>query len=203
MKYYFPYWGPFVCQLQIEQELIDILLEKGKESQKKHLDARKKLAGVIDNSYYFEDYESWFLPKFIPYIDHYIEALRANWISHHPKLKNGEVRDLWINYQRAKEYNPPHNHGGDLSFVIYLQVPEEIVIENKETKHEHNNPGPGMICFEFGQDMLFTIARFAIMPEVGQAFIFPAWLSHHVLAFKSNVERISVSGNIIFKDDKI
>ena len=47
---------------------------------------------------------------------------------------------------------------GDLSFVIYLQVPEEIVKENKETNHEHNNPGPGIISFDFGHDMKFSIA---------------------------------------------
>ena len=35
------------------------------------------------------------------------------------------------------------------------------------------------------------------MPKTGDAFIFPAWLVHHVHAFKSDVERISVSGNII------
>ena len=32
MKYNFPYWGPFVTETKIEQELVDILLEKGKES---------------------------------------------------------------------------------------------------------------------------------------------------------------------------
>ena len=26
--------------------------------------------------------------------------------------------------------------------------------------------------------------------------IFPAWLSHHVYAFESDVERVSVSGNV-------
>ena len=29
--------------------------------------------------------------------------------------------------------------------------------------------------------------------------IFPAWLPHHVMGFKSDVERISVSGNLNFK----
>ena len=62
---------------------------------------------------------------------------------------------LWINYQQMNEYNPPHNHRGDLSFVIYLQVPEEIANEYRETKHEHNNPGPGMICFDLGPDYAF------------------------------------------------
>ena len=33
-------------------------------------------------------------------------------------------------------------------------------------------------------------------PEVGDLFIFPAWLKHYVAPFKADVERISVSGNI-------
>ena len=28
---------------------------------------------------------------------------------------------LWINYQKKNEFNPPHDHDGKLSFVIYLK----------------------------------------------------------------------------------
>ena len=34
------------------------------------------------------------------------------------------------------------------------------------------------------------------MPEVGDLVMFPAWLRHYVNDFKSEGERISVSGNI-------
>ena len=33
-------------------------------------------------------------------------------------------------------------------------------------------------------------------PEVGDMYIFPAWLKHYVSPFKSDCTRISVSGNI-------
>ena len=81
-----------------------------------------------------------------------------------------------------------------------VQVPEEIVKENKETKHEHNNPGPGMICFDLGPEMPMSVTRVGYMPQVGDLIIFPAWLPHHVMGFKSDVERISVSGNLNFKE---
>ena len=45
----FPYWGPFFLETKVEQEFADILLEKGNESREKNLDARKKLAGMMDN----------------------------------------------------------------------------------------------------------------------------------------------------------
>ena len=205
MKYSFPYWGPFVMETKVEQELVDILLEKGKESKEKNLDQRQKLAGFIDNEYYYDDYEEWFNPKFTPYINEYIEALRARWIKQagQPKFKYADLTSLWINYQKANEYNPPHNHPGDLSFVIYLQVPDEIKKENEKGKGVQNNVGPGMIVFDYGIAMPFSINVFSKMPSVGDLFIFPAWLTHYVHAFKSDVERISVSGNIDFKYDKI
>ena len=48
----FPYWGPFVLETTVEQEFVDILLEKGNGSRKKNLDHRKHLAGMIDNEYH-------------------------------------------------------------------------------------------------------------------------------------------------------
>ena len=36
----------------------------------------------------------------------------------------------------------------------------------------------------------------SFMPEENDMFIFPAWLKHYVAPYKSNVTRISVSGNV-------
>ena len=194
--YKFPYWGPFVLETKVEQEFVDILLEKGNESREKNLDYRKQLAGVIDNEYYYEDFESWFIPKFTPYVNLYIEGLVSNWIPHHDSIEKYSMNSLWINYQKANDYNPPHNHTGDLSFVAYLQVPDEIKKENEEMAGVHNNHGPGKIVFEYGVNVPFSIGQYNKMPEAGDIIIFPAWLTHYVHAFKSDVERISVSGNI-------
>ena len=195
-------WGPHTIQSTIDQEFIDLLREKGDESRAKNLDNRKTLAGQMDYEYYYEDFKEWFCPLFDPYISAYQVGATTHGRQLFKKPVIGyEMISLWINYQQAYEYNPPHNHGGDLSFVIWLQIPEEIEKEHIETKHEHNNPGPGMICFDMGPEMPFSVGGNVMMPRVGQVFIFPAWLSHHVLAFKSDVERISVSGNIKFNYD--
>tara|TARA_Y100001951_G_scaffold74088_1_gene61056 strand:+ start:1218 stop:1847 length:630 start_codon:yes stop_codon:yes gene_type:complete len=204
MKYNFPYWGPFVCKLQVEQEMVDILLEKGKESREKNLDHRSKLAGMIDNEYYYEDYEDWFVPRFTKYIDTYIDGVEEY---HNNAFKSPPISwnltTPWINYQKAKEYNPPHHHDGDLSFVVYLQVPDEIKKENEKMQGVHNNTGPGMINFDYGiVELPFSISTYFELPEVRDLYIFPAWLTHHVFAFKADVERISVSANIIFNYDQ-
>ena len=199
-------WGPFTIKSTIDQEFVDILLEKGNESRVNNLDNRKHLAGQIENEYYYEEnFKEWFCPLFDPYVSAYqMEAINTAPLIFKDPIIGYEVVSLWINYQQMNEYNPPHNHIGpsqapnDLSFVIWLQIPEEIVKENKETRHEHNNPGPGVICFDLGADMPFSVTRMGFMPMVGDIVIFPSWLQHHVSAFKADVERISVSGNLKF-----
>ena len=41
-----------------------------------------------------------------------------------------------------------------------------------------------------------TCTRSKNLPQRGSCYIFPALLSHHVAPFKSDVTRISVSGNV-------
>ena len=50
-------------------------------------------------------------------------------------------------------------------------------------KKIHRNEGPGMIHFEYGQHIDFSIGAFSKLPEVGDIFIFPAWLTHYVFSF--------------------
>ena len=106
------------------------------------------------------------------------------------------LRSMWINYQRQNEFNPPHDHGDDISFVIYLKIPEEIKEEFKNYKGR--SAGPGGLSFIYGEGNRQAITYQSHFPTVGDMFIFPAWLKHYVAPFKSDVERISVSGNVAF-----
>jgi hypothetical protein len=96
------------------------------------------------------------------------------------------------------EHQPLHSHDADLSFVIYLQVPIEITLEHNDRLGERSNTGPGKINFYYGDmgSLKFAITQYAEMPVVGDIYIFPSWLNHYVNSFKSDVERISVSGNL-------
>lgn len=102
-----------------------------------------------------------------------------------------ELRDLWVNYQKPNEYNPTHNHGGIFSFVWYLDIPEEIKTENVNQKS--NRPTRGLI--EFSSEK--TNERITFNPSTSDMFIFRSDHVHSVYPFYSNVERISVSGNIV------
>ena len=200
-SYNFPYWGPFVLETTVGQEFVDLLLEKGNESREKNLDYRKHLAGMIDNEYHYEDYEGWFIPEFNPYVNLYLDTLVSNWLPDDNISKSYYIQSLWINYQKANEYNPPHNHTGDFSFIIFLQVPDEIKKENEEVRGRHNNNGPGMINFIYGESIPFFINHYSSLPSTKDIYIFPSSLRHFVHAFKSDVERISVSGNIFMNGD--
>ena len=209
IKWFFPYWGPLVCKMKIDEPFINKLLEEGKVVRDSNNLANKYLAGEIDNQFYFDDkFEEWFLPDFLPFLEFYQSRLYdyvANLDSYRgtkhtvTKIKMPfEVQgiELWINYQHKMEHQPLHSHDADLSFVIYLQVPQEIVEENNANQNKRKNAGPGKINFYYGDSQNFSINQYTAMPEVGDIYIFPSWLKHYVNSFKSDVERISVSGNI-------
>ena len=104
------------------------------------------------------------------------------------------ISALWINHQKAGEFNPPHDHDGKLSFVTYLQIPDELKKEHQEYKGK--SCGPGGIQFIYGDGPRDCITYQSFFPEEGDMFIFPAWLKHWVAPYKSDCVRISVSGNI-------
>ena len=101
---------------------------------------------------------------------------------------------LWCNFQRQYEFNPPHDHDGKLSFVIYLSVPEPLQKEN--AKYTGKSCGPGGIQFMYGEGIRDCITYMSYFPKDGEMFIFPAWLKHWVSPFNSDVVRVSVSGNV-------
>jgi len=210
IEYAYPFWGPFLMQSKMDGESIKTLLDKGDECRIKGLDNRKHLAGDLDHEYYYDEFESWFPNLFDSYIDAYIDALVNVWnVRLSPEYPNStnidndkfddvswNVSGLWINYMQARDFNPPHNHNGDLSFVIYLKVPEELKDEWVKRKPEHNNAGPGSIQFNWGDDKHLSVSNRSYFPATGMVLLFPAWLKHYVVGYRSEVERISVSGNI-------
>ena len=208
MDWFFPYWGPLVCKMKIDEPFINKLLEEGKVVRDSNNLANRYLAGEIDNQFYFDNnFEEWFTPYFQPYLKAYESSLFdfVDEPEQYWKIKIPfEVRgtQLWINYQHKMEHQPLHSHDADLSFVIYLQVPIEITLEHNDRLGERSNTGPGKINFYYGDmgSLKFAITQYAEMPVVGDIYIFPSWLNHYVNSFKSDVERISVSGNInLFK----
>ena len=210
-------WGPHVVSSTVSDELINLLIEKGKEVRKPEFDWSYDLAGKLKEEYTYNNVEGdhwneWFVPLFHEHIEHYIKTLgpgRSKHIVANAKNFKWDLTRLWINYQKAGEYNPPHNHSGDLSFVLYPDIPQEMLDEAKNIDlRRSNKTAPGSICFDYGErkfgDFLsFCNTSFSMVPQTGLLIIFPAYLTHHAYAFQTkDVERVSVSGNIIFTWEK-
>jgi len=184
-------WGPCVVHFKADDKWIKSLLaeaEKSSISYGKHLAGHIKKEVQLDPIKYKEHFDRMFAI--------YNHALRS-WLRKEEK-NSFLVTNLWCNFQKANEFNPPHDHSGTLSFVIYLKVPEMIQKECAEHQKVKMSAGPGSISFFIGDsDRKNSITQNTFLPMTGDCFIFPAWLKHWVCPFKSDCTRISVSGNVV------
>jgi len=191
INYSFLHWGPFVCHYKLLPEEIESFnkLEDG-------TDFRKGLAGHLKEEYELDKNRVFTI--IYPYLNSYAQAF---FDYRQTTLTNGfELKNAWINRQGKNEFNPPHVHDDDLSFVIYTKIPEGLDKECRESVS--NSPGPGCIVFDFNMpsstagNKLF-LQTHAHLPSEGDMFIFPAQLPHWVYPFKTTEgKRVSISGNI-------
>jgi uncharacterized protein (TIGR02466 family) len=185
-EYNFYYWGPFLFKMKMSPEEIQKILSFCKKDKK--LDFRQELAGHISNEYLLNN-ENVF-PILLPYLKIYLEARHKHMnISFKGTVK---MEKAWVNYMKEGEFNPPHVHIGDLSCVLYLQIPKDM---NKNKNYVATSEAPGSIQFIYGENLKNNLSSQTFFPETGDLFIFPAWLRHYVFPFKSDEERISLSAN--------
>ena len=197
IEYRFLHWGPFVTQYELSsKEVADLnKIEEGQEFN-------RGLAGHITDEYELSKEKVFEIIE--PYLQSYVQGF---WDYRKIKLANSfTMVNAWINRQKKYEFNPPHTHDDDLSFVIYTKIPEGLEKECRESVS--NSPGPGCIVFDFnmpssaGGNKMF-LQTHAHLPSVGDMFIFPAGLPHWVYPFtKTEGERVSISGNIKFDDSQ-
>lgn len=145
-----------------------------------------RLAGNIKDEFLLQDcYED---------VKHYIENVAR-------KYKGGSYKlaDLWVNFMAKHEFNPPHSHGGDLSFVIFVKVPYKSCDEEKIFP-DASAPCAGMFHFMYS-DIFGHISCEQIpvdMTYENDMFMFPAKLKHGVFPFYTSDEyRITVAGNLV------
>ena len=193
VKYGILHWGPCVVKIKVDQNTQDLLLSEGEASKE---DASPELAGVLKNQFHYRDKAKF--QKFMEGTFSLYNAAMQQWKQGNEKTPSTFfLEKLWINFQGPNEFNPPHSHGGALSFVIFLKIPIELRAENQNYKGL--SAGPGGITFLYGETEDRCITNHSIFPEVGDMYIFPAWLKHWVYPFTSDCTRISVSGNVIDK----
>ncbi len=131
------------------------------------------------------------LPACDRWISHVMEQQppqgRGPWI---PGRYGLQMIDVWLNVQRAGDYNPTHTHGGSFSGVIFLQVPPQIV----------NDSFDGQLCFHGPEEWHIQSFRTGmahyVLPVPGEFYVFPAWQPHSVAPFRGEGERWSMAFNV-------
>ena len=195
IKYEHLNWGPYVMRVNIPKNIIDKLKKEGKKLKPKD-SYNKNLAGHLNHQYkYPVEIQNWFYRATTPYWD----AYRQGHCEFHG-IKNLRLElgadDLWVNFMKPGDFNPMHTHGGDYSFVLFLDVPKQLTEEQEN--FEGTSHAPGTLQFEFTQQAKprYATTGHNARPKTGEMYIFPALLQHWVCPFKSKVTRISVSGNL-------
>ena len=117
-------WGPCVVKCKIKPEFAKLLLDEAKSNKD---DFRTKLAGQIDlETGYSDESKKKVIPIMSQYLGVYDQAYEKFTRKPYNKRPEYIMSAMWINYQKENEFNPPHDHDGKLSFVIYLKIHEKL-----------------------------------------------------------------------------
>ena len=203
-------FGPSIYHSTMNENMMDSLRQIADDSYNDGEDFTDKLAGNIEKEVLWgtgSAVKEIFKEELTPHLKNFVDWEGRRYTSHllnKKEYENENINDLefkyefnvepWINYQKANEFNPIHSHGGLISSVLYIDVPEEIAQENIDGKS--NMACAGQIEFMCGTDELASNATHKIVPKTGDILLFHAKLKHCVYPFKSDVTRISMSFNV-------
>tara|TARA_Y100000590_G_scaffold351988_1_gene404382 strand:- start:1225 stop:1881 length:657 start_codon:yes stop_codon:yes gene_type:complete len=189
-------FGPILAKVKIPKKIVDELndyVDKTIKDEKKvsDLDHGKFLAGNVKQEFKLE-------LDFMKKIgwDQFLGKGAANWIklAIGKRITSVDIIESWIVRQFENEYNPTHWHGGHVSGVGYLKVPENLGPTAQKAKENINYNGHLQLIH--GSRMFLSSSTITIKPEVGDFYFFPNYLMHVVYPFtNSNDERRSISFN--------
>jgi hypothetical protein len=113
------------------------------------------------------------------------------------------LKELWVNFQQKHEFNPPHDHFGIISFVIWLKVPFNMKDEHKSSPGSvSNNNVSGRFCFQYTNSLGDICSHYIDADQTmeNKIAMFSGKMKHSVFPFYSSDEyRISVAGNFAVK----
>ena len=172
-----------------------------------HGNARPGLAGNVYKSEYVDDENNWFYENVLQECTEYLYF--KEWINYYNVyIKKAEpppvfaLEELWVNYQKQHEFNPPHQHTGLYSFVVFMKIPTHWR-EQHSLPFADGSRNPQASDFQFilsdpSRGPRVRTVEFPLSPDDnGRMFFFPSWLTHQVFPFyECEEERITLSGNI-------
>ena len=188
-------FGPSIVKLKMPENLVNKLntyVDKITSDEKKssELDYGAQLAGMVTQEFTIEKNftQEVGLGKFLA-------GACEKWIEliYRKKISKFEIISSWIVRQFKDEYNPTHWHGGHISGVGYLKVPNNLGSTKKGGGKSNIN---GCLQLIHGSKMFMSESIYTAKPEVGDFYLFPNYLMHTVFPFTdTDEERRSVSFN--------
>ena len=188
-------FGPTIAKVSMSENLVKELndyVDKTLVDKKKteELNYGKMLAGNVQQEFLL-DKEFIVLSGW----ESFLKENTAKWIfeSTKKKIEEFKIIDTWIVRQFENEYNPLHSHGGHISGVGYLKLPEDY---GKTVQSDKKNNYNGNLQLVHGSKNFLSPITLNIEPKVGDFYLFPNYLMHSVYPFKNkNAERRSISFN--------
>ena len=194
----------------LDKEHVDFLWQSIEKGGK---DVKHELAGNISKSFQLKDDEddTFFNSVLFPHVEMY-RGMNNNGIELLSFPVNADLeiylKDFWVNYQYKHEFNPPHNHSGVYSFVIWMKIPTHWRDQIELPFLEGIKEGDRKVSnFEFEYiDMMGHIRHYdyRLEPSMeGHMLFFPSKLMHSVYPFYNcDDARISISGNLWLREVK-
>ncbi len=109
------------------------------------------------------------------------------------------IDTLWINYNPRHAYNALHDHPDSvLSGVYYVQANENTGKLRFRDPRAAKRMAPWPVAPGKKTDKRHW-DRVSLKPAPGRLVMFPSWLEHDVEANQSDLGRISVSFNLVFR----
>ena len=188
-------FGPTIAKVSMSENLVKELndyVDKTLVDKKKieELNYGKMLAGNVQQEFLL-DKEFIVLSGW----ESFLKENTAKWIfeSTKKKIEEFKIIDTWIVRQFENEYNPLHSHGGHISGVGYLKLPDNY---GKTVQSDKKNNYNGNLQLVHGSKNFLSPITLNIEPKVGDFYLFPNYLMHSVYPFKNkNAERRSISFN--------
>ena len=170
---------------------------------------KHSLIGQIDSSLSFKDKNNWFFDNVLLDL---VKEYGNRYGHDHCRIPTTDqdklrpfLKDIWVNYQNAGEYNPIHDHGGVYSFAAWLKNPVEYEDQAK-LPNAMGAPSSFNNTFTFNYTDLFGRIQTYVYKLGKDAenilLFFPAILKHSVYPFyECDQQRISISGNVWLRNE--
>ena len=199
-----------ILKCALPEDIVSYLWRRIKVAKDKNIDVKHQLAGNIEESLNLTDDEDRFFNTVL-------KEVSVQYIQDNPKVpcfrnnisntlvSNLSLKEFWVNTQMQNDFNPLHNHGGALSFVIWLKIPTSFE-EQYNIQKCKNSVTPSASDFQIvyndvtGFQNAYTIQMDQSIN--GTMILFPSTMLHQVYPFYNcDDERVSISGNLYYNGE--